>query len=47
MSWAGNFTVTPFRLHSKRIKRRGVYSDLARGFKEIIFMWILKNNLIV
>ena len=45
MSWAGNFTVTPFRLHSKRIKRRGVYSYIARGFKEIIFIWILKNNL--
>lgn len=30
MSWAGNFTVTPFRLHSKRIKRRGVYSDSKR-----------------
>lgn len=47
MSWGGNFTLTPCRLRSKRVKRKGVSTDMGRSFKEIISVWALKNDLIL
>lgn len=44
MSWAAGFIVTPFRLCSKRLRRRREYTDTERGFKETA-MWALKNQL--